>query len=218
MAGTIIADYIRADANRISLNVGNTVVASINASGILSNTGTVLISPSGTFDANNVTYAGSTILNSGRVRTSLQPAGSVLQFANTSNSTQFSTSTQYTYFNLHSISVTAVGNNSRYFLQCYQQAYHASSGGRGNVGWSVTINGVTTRLTGTDGSSTGDSWTQTAYPGVAMNRPFLYTSSVPAGTVLTFTLLGAMFDSGSITFNYSGYNMVGFLYVTEIAV
>lgn len=217
MAGTIIADYIRADANKISLNVGNTVIASINASGILSNTGTVLISPSGTFDANNVNYNGSTILSSGRVRTSLQPAGSVLQFANTSNNTQFSTSTQYTYFNLHSISVTAVGNNSRYFLQCFQQAYHSSTGGRGNVGWSVTVNGVTTRLTGTDGSS-GDSWTQNVYPGVAMHRPFLYTSSVPAGTVLTFTLLGATFEAGTITFNYAGYSMVGFLYVTEIAV
>jgi len=47
MAGTIIADYIRADANKISLNVGNTIVASINASGILSNTGSVIISPTG---------------------------------------------------------------------------------------------------------------------------------------------------------------------------
>lgn len=47
MAGTIIADYIRADANKISLNVGNTVIASINASGILSNTGTVMIGANG---------------------------------------------------------------------------------------------------------------------------------------------------------------------------
>jgi hypothetical protein len=47
MAGTIIADYIRADANKISLNVGNTVVASINASGILSNTGSVIVNVNG---------------------------------------------------------------------------------------------------------------------------------------------------------------------------
>lgn len=55
MAGTIIADYIRSDANKISLNVGNTTIASINASGILSNTGTTLIAPDGTFVANNIT-------------------------------------------------------------------------------------------------------------------------------------------------------------------
>ena len=47
MAGTIIADYIRADANKISLNVGNTVIASINASGILSNTGSIIVNASG---------------------------------------------------------------------------------------------------------------------------------------------------------------------------
>ena len=47
MAGTIVADFIRADANKISLNVGNTVVASINASGILSNTGSVIVNVNG---------------------------------------------------------------------------------------------------------------------------------------------------------------------------
>ena len=47
MAGTIIADYIRADANKISLNVGNTVVASINSMGILNSTGSVMISSTG---------------------------------------------------------------------------------------------------------------------------------------------------------------------------
>ena len=55
MAGTIIADYIRTDANKLSLNVGNTVVASINASGILSNTGSVIIAPDGAINANNIT-------------------------------------------------------------------------------------------------------------------------------------------------------------------
>jgi hypothetical protein len=83
MAGTIIADYIRADANRISLNVGNTVIASVNALGILSNTGAVMISSSGAFDANNVNYNNSTILSSGRLRSSLLPANSILQVVST---------------------------------------------------------------------------------------------------------------------------------------
>lgn len=47
MAGTIIADFIRTDANQLSLNVGNTTFATINAMGILSNTGSVIINASG---------------------------------------------------------------------------------------------------------------------------------------------------------------------------
>ena len=63
LAGTIIADYIRADANKISLNVGNTVIASINSLGILSNTGTVMIGPNGALGS------GATIANSAIVGT-----------------------------------------------------------------------------------------------------------------------------------------------------
>jgi hypothetical protein len=47
MAGTIIADYIRTDANQLSLNVGNLTFATINSSGFFSNTGTQLIAANG---------------------------------------------------------------------------------------------------------------------------------------------------------------------------
>jgi hypothetical protein len=47
MAGTIIADFIRTDASQLSLNVGNTTFATINASGFFSNTGTQLIAANG---------------------------------------------------------------------------------------------------------------------------------------------------------------------------
>jgi hypothetical protein len=47
MAGTIIADFIRTDANRLSLQVGNTTFASINAMGLMSNTGTTIIAANG---------------------------------------------------------------------------------------------------------------------------------------------------------------------------
>ena len=47
LAGTIIADFIRTDANQLSLNVGNTTFATINASGFFSNTGTQLIAANG---------------------------------------------------------------------------------------------------------------------------------------------------------------------------
>jgi hypothetical protein len=44
MAGKIIADIIEAPAGRISLNVANVTVASINASGLYTSTGNLIIS------------------------------------------------------------------------------------------------------------------------------------------------------------------------------
>jgi hypothetical protein len=55
MAGTIIADYIRTDANKLSLNVGNTTFATINAGGFYSNTGVQIISAVGTINAASIT-------------------------------------------------------------------------------------------------------------------------------------------------------------------
>jgi hypothetical protein len=87
MAGTIIADYIRTDANRLSLNVGNTVVASINASGILNNAGGVILNANGTF-ASGVTLPTSSLVgtigtsqlaNNSVSRAKIGYAGAVLQ-------------------------------------------------------------------------------------------------------------------------------------------
>ena len=90
MAGTIITDFIRADANKLSLNVGNTIIASVNALGILSNTGNVLINSSGVLEANSVYYNGSPVLSSGKVQRVNQPVGSVLQVVNTTYTSTFS--------------------------------------------------------------------------------------------------------------------------------
>ena len=54
MAGTIIADFIRTDANQLSLNVGNTTFATINASGFFSNTGTQIIAANGAISGASV--------------------------------------------------------------------------------------------------------------------------------------------------------------------
>jgi hypothetical protein len=85
MAGTIIADYIRTDANKLSLNVGNTVVASINASGILSNTGSVLIAPNGAIVADNIQTGNlnASLLTTGTLPKARLPSGSVLQIVQT---------------------------------------------------------------------------------------------------------------------------------------
>jgi hypothetical protein len=132
MAGTIIADYIRADANRISLNVGNTVIASINASGILSNTGTVMISSSGAFDANNVNYNNSTILPSGRFRSSLMPANSVLQVVSTVKTDPYTASgTTFTTVTGLTATITPTSANSKILVilnMVIGQSYYTLNG------------------------------------------------------------------------------------------
>jgi hypothetical protein len=78
VAGKIVADIIEAPAGRISLNVANVTVASINASGLYTSTGNLLIT-----QANQIGRAA-------------LPAGSVLQVVNaTSNVEVSSTSTTY---------------------------------------------------------------------------------------------------------------------------
>jgi len=64
LAGTIIADYIRTDASQLSLNVGNTTFATINSSGLFSNTGTQLIAANGSLGVSSV---GTNQLQSGSV-------------------------------------------------------------------------------------------------------------------------------------------------------
>ena len=49
MAGTIIADKIQTENSFLTLNVGQTLVATINVSGILSNTGTIMVAANGRF-------------------------------------------------------------------------------------------------------------------------------------------------------------------------
>ena len=85
MAGTIIADFIRTDASRLSLNVGNTTFATINASGFFSNTGTQLIAANGTVatSALSGTIATGQIADSAITRAKIGYAGAALQVLQT---------------------------------------------------------------------------------------------------------------------------------------
>lgn len=82
MAGTIIADFIRTDANQLSLNVGNTTFATINASGFFSNTGTQLIAANGKVSGASVIASSiptAAIADSAITRAKLGISGAVLQ-------------------------------------------------------------------------------------------------------------------------------------------
>jgi len=82
MAGTIIADFIRTDASQLSLNVGNTTFATINASGFFSNTGTQLIAANGAISGASVIASSiptAAIADSAITRAKMGYAGAVLQ-------------------------------------------------------------------------------------------------------------------------------------------
>lgn len=81
MAGTIIADYIRTDANKLSLNVGNTTFATINAMGLLSSTGTQLIAANGVISADAIQTGNlnANLMTTGTVPKARMPSGAVLQ-------------------------------------------------------------------------------------------------------------------------------------------
>ena len=95
MAGTIIADYIRTDANQLSLNVGNTTFATINASGFFSNTGTQIIAANGRINAASIasgTIPTAAIADSAITRAKLGIPGAVLQVVQNFATTVYSTS------------------------------------------------------------------------------------------------------------------------------
>jgi hypothetical protein len=107
MAGTIIADYIRTDANKLSLNVGNTTVVSINSMGLLSNTGGVIITPTGALGPG-------IILNKDSL-----PSGSVLQVVQTVKTDTFSTqNSSFTDVTGLSVSITPTKASSKILVSC----------------------------------------------------------------------------------------------------
>jgi hypothetical protein len=98
VAGKIIADIIEAPYNKITLNVGNTVVATMNASGLYTSTGNLLIT-----QANQLGRAA-------------LPAGSVLQTLQTSSTSRVQVSTSsYTDIN-PSLSITPTSSSSKILI------------------------------------------------------------------------------------------------------
>ena len=83
MAGTIICDYIRTDANQLSLNVGNTTFATINAGGFYSNTGTRIIAANGTVS----TSALSGTISTSQIANSSVTSDKISSIANTTITT-----------------------------------------------------------------------------------------------------------------------------------
>jgi hypothetical protein len=96
MAGKIIADIIEAPYNKITLNVGNTVVATMNASGLYTSTGNLIIT------------------QANQIGTAALPAGTVLQVVQGITQTQTTTtSSSYVAVTNLSASITPTSATSK---------------------------------------------------------------------------------------------------------
>jgi len=189
MAGTIIADYIRTDANKLSLNVGNTTFATINASGLFSNTGVQIISEAGTINAASIaagTIGATQIANGAITRAKLGISGAVLQsIYQTTNSNVNLTNSVWVNSGL-STNITSTIANSKFVIMA-------------SVGYnlqSIPGNGISFRIT-RGGSGI---WTQgqTRYNGISATGDnegwapifFIDSPSVAGGTTLTYEIQG----------------------------
>jgi hypothetical protein len=168
MAGTIICDYIRTDANQLSLNVGNTTFATINASGFFSNTGTQLIAANGKISgaslvSGSITSAAfATAANT--IPRSSMTSGAVLQVVSvyTNGGYTSTTSTSYVATTL-SASITPTSSASK-FLIFFTGGVYATAQSLYAIhrnGSNILNNQIQTQLTGI--------WTTQA--GVAYDTP-----------------------------------------------
>ena len=163
MAGTIIADFIRTDANRLSLQVGNTTFATINAMGLLSNTGNVLVSQTGAITANNISV--------GRIVTpSVMPTGSVLQVVNTYYTTPVSQSISsgvITAITGLEASITPASTSSKILIFVRWFGEHSINGNNWDSIFGITRDGTAIGLPPTNSGS---------YLGMSMSSLTYYAS------------------------------------------
>ena len=173
MAGTIIADFIRTDASQLSLNVGNTTFATINASGFFSNTGTQLIAANGKVSGASVisgsitSAAFATAANT--IPRSAMTSGAVLQVVQASYSTVYE-NTSASEYDLPSVlgdgtcNITPFSTTSRLHIRTVMQCGQEDT-------WRVNLFRVYY-------SVAGGAWTQLSSAGSASQN---YISGVSGG-------------------------------------
>ena len=119
MAGTIIADFIRTDANQLSLNVGNTTFATINASGFFSNTGVQIINQNGRVNGSSIlsssipiaSLGSGTVLKTNMAQSSM-PSNTICQIVRNSDSTVRTQTSNNTPQLAGSVTITPIYSNS----------------------------------------------------------------------------------------------------------
>lgn len=198
MAGTIIADYIRSDANKISLNVGNTTFATINAMGLLSNTGVQIINQNGQINAASIaagTIPGSALAQSANTipRTAMT-TGSILQAIQVVKTDTWST-TGFTMADITglSITITPTSSNSKFLIMTRVAAssdYWASYVNLVRNGTTIFLGDASSsRFIGTSTVATNN--TDSNNNGFMHHHNIIYVDSPATASALTYKLQGS---------------------------
>jgi hypothetical protein len=153
LAGTIIADFIRTDANQLSLNVGNTTFATINASGFFSNTGTQIIAANGRINAASIasgSIPGSALSTAANtIPRSSMTSGAVLQVVYASTSSQISAANN-TETDILSASITPISTaNKILVLGTIMGTYKSMNSGSSRMKFRI-VRGASTAINDAD--------------------------------------------------------------------
>jgi hypothetical protein len=226
MAGTIIADFIRTDANQLSLNVGNTTFATINASGFFSNTGTQLIAANGKVSGASLISSSvptAAIADNAITRTKMGYAGAILQVATTtldgvlSGGSGGSPSTISAGVQVFSLSFTPISASSLLLVQTSAIAVMEESNS-GDYVWLSLYDG-STFIAANSGQGAYNHWSN------ALSLAHLtLNNSYSAGSTATRTISvrgginsGTVYVNGNSIGNYSGSSARVQMTVWEIA-
>jgi hypothetical protein len=119
------------------------------------------------------------------------------------------------------ITITSTLASSKFLLMAHVNGYRSASGGS-NIGFNRVLSGTTTRLVGAEGGGTGDSWMAEGNGSTNNSwnaqRHWLDSPGQPAGTSITYNVLGGNWSSAATTyFNYaSGYTLTSMFTILEI--
>ena len=221
MAGTIIADFIRTDANQLSLNVGNTTFATINAGGFYSNTGVQIISPTGTINAASIAAGSIPVgkLGAASVSRTNMYSGAVLQMVSVTTTTQF-TSSSTTFADIGLTATITPTNSSSKILIMATFGDTSSQNNSGPAGNKLILYRNATQLGGGLSLPSGNFANQWNYAGAANHMissgGVVFVDSPSSTSALTYKFQGATQTAGK-TMEFMRDQTNGTLILMEIA-
>jgi hypothetical protein len=191
MAGTIIADYIRTDANKLSLNVGNTTIASVNAMGILNSNGGVILNANGTFASGvtlptsslSGTVATAQIADSAITRAKMGFTGVPLQIVQVVNTTSITTTSTSFVASSLTASITPTFSTSKILVMVFGGIYDQTITGTYNSS-TVYRNNTTNLSTSSNGNMQSTYMPNSTY---TSNQSIMFLDSPATTSSTTYT-------------------------------
>jgi hypothetical protein len=210
MAGTIIADFIRTDANQLSLNVGNTTFATINASGFFSNTGTQLIAANGKISGASVIASSipGTAFATAAIPSTKIGTGAVLQVVQSvKTDTTSTTSTSFSDITGLSVTITPTSATSKFYIVYNTHIGLASGAYSGGI--KLVRNSTDIYLGDAAGSRIrASNWAYSDYYNYAYWQcPGAYLDSPATTSAVTYKLqLASGYSGTTVSLNYNYIN------------